>query len=65
MEDRILRLPEVLALTGLSRSTIYPRVEEGTFPKQINLGSRAVGWLDSDVQNWLCDRVSESRKEVA
>ena len=51
MEDRILRLPEVLALTGLSRSTIYLRVEEGTFPKQINLGSRAVGWLDSDVQN--------------
>ena len=65
MEDRILRLPEVLALTGLSRSTIYLRVEEGTFPNQINLGSRAVGWLDSDVQNWLCDRVSASRKEVA
>ena len=65
MEDRILRLPEVLALTGLSRSTIYLRVEEGTFPKQINLGLRAVGWLDSDVQNWLCDRVSASRKEVA
>ena len=65
MEDRILRLPAVMALTGLSRSTIYLRVEEGTFPKQINLGSRAVGWLDSDVQNWLCDRVSESRKEVA
>ena len=61
MEDRILRLPEVLALTGLSRSTIYLRVEEGMFPKQINLGLRAVGWLDSDVQNWLCDRVSASR----
>ena len=61
MENRILRLPEVLALTGLSLSTIYLRVEENTFPKQINLGSRAVGWLDSDVQNWLCDRVSASR----
>ena len=65
MEDRILRLPEVMALTDLSRSTMYLRVEEGTFPKQINLGSRAVGWLDSDVQNWLCDRFSASRKEVA
>ena len=61
MENRILRLSEVLALTGLSLSTIYLRVEESTFPKQINLGSRAVGWLDSDVQNWLCDRISASR----
>ena len=63
MEQYILRLPTVKAITGLSRSTIYLRMSEGTFPEKISLGSRAVGWLETEVQDWLDERISVSRKE--
>ena len=46
----ILRLPEVKRSTGLSRSTIYLRIAEGTFPKSVSLGGRAVGWLEAEIQ---------------
>ena len=52
MTDRILRRPEVEARTGLSRSTIYAQMAEGTFPKPKRLGKRAVGWTDSDIDDW-------------
>jgi len=60
----ILRLPKVKAITGLSRSTIYLRMSEGTFPKHISLGSRAVGWLKSEVNTWMEERINESRVNV-
>ena len=50
---KILRLPDVKESTGLSRSTIYLRIAEGSFPKPVNLGGRAVGWLELDIQHWL------------
>ena len=65
MEQHILRLPTVKAITGLSRSTIYLRMSEGSFPEKIRLGSRAVGWLETEVQDWLDERISVSRKENA
>jgi prophage regulatory protein len=49
----ILRRPEVEARTGLSRSTIYAWMKEGTFPKPVKLGARLVGWVDSDIQAWV------------
>ena len=61
MEQMILRLPKVKAITGLSRSTIYLRMSEGTFPQHISLGSRAVGWLRSEVTDWMEQRILESR----
>ena len=63
MEQHILRLPTVKAITGLSRSTIYLRMSEGSFPRQVNLGSRAVGWLSSEIQQWVDERISSSRLE--
>jgi prophage regulatory protein len=48
----ILRLPDVKRSTGLSRSTIYLRISQGTFPKPVSLGGRAVGWLQAEVQQW-------------
>ena len=57
----VLRLPDVKSQTGLSRSSIYQRIAEDNFPKQINLGGRAVGWLESDIQNWIKERLAESR----
>ncbi len=58
----ILRLPDVKRSTGLSRSTIYLRISQGTFPKPVNLGGRAVGWLEDEIQEWLQRRIEKSRK---
>ena len=52
----ILRLPQVKARTGLSRTSIYLRVKAGTFPAPISLGDRAVGWLDSNIDGWIAER---------
>ena len=61
MEHQIIRLKDVITLTGLSRSTIYLRMVQGKFPKKINLGSRAVGWISSEVNEWIDERIRESR----
>ena len=53
MTTCILRLPIVKARTGLSRSTIYLKISQGTFPKPVSLGARAVGWLENQVDEWL------------
>ena len=61
----ILRLPEVKKSTGLSRSTIYLRITQGTFPRAVSLGGRAVGWLEAEIQEWLERRIEASRKPAA
>lgn len=62
MTHKILRLPEVKEITGLSRSSIYLRIANSEFPKAISLGGRAVGWLESDIQDWLAERIEGSRE---
>ena len=57
--DRLLRLPEVLQLVGLSKSTIYHMIAQGEFPDQVRLGRRAVGWWESEIETW-----KESRPPV-
>ncbi len=57
----ILRFPDVKRSTGLSHSKIYLRIARGTFPKPVSLGARAVGWLEAEVQQWLEQRIKESR----
>lgn len=61
MTTAILRLPAVKMCTGLSRSTIYLKISEGSFPKPISLGSRAVGWIESEVMDWLEHQIEISR----
>ena len=58
---RFLRLPEVLERTGLSRSTIYLRLGAGRFPRPVPLGARAVGWIEAEVDEWVRERIAESR----
>jgi prophage regulatory protein len=65
MSHAILRLPAVKASTGLSRSTIYLRIMQGTFPKPVGLGGRAVGWLEAEIQEWLQRRIEVSRQTKA
>ena len=61
MSNIILRLPQVKARVGLSRSSIYLAVSQGTFPKPVKLGARAVGWLEDEIEAWLHDRIQGSR----
>lgn len=51
--DRILRLNAVLDRTGLSRSTLYRKVDQGTFPAQVRIAARCVGWRESAILEWL------------
>ncbi|WP_176470612.1 helix-turn-helix transcriptional regulator [Vibrio metoecus] len=58
---RLIRFREVLAMTGLSRSSMYRFIEENQFPAQVQLGGRAVAWVESEVQEWIQQRVTERR----
>jgi prophage regulatory protein len=51
--DRIMRLKQIIRITGLSRSTIYHYMGLGMFPQSIKLGLRSVGWLESDIRQWM------------
>lgn len=62
MTPTILRLPEVTARTGLPRSTIHLRMSEGTFPASIPLGVRSVGWVASEIDVWISQRIAQSRQ---
>jgi prophage regulatory protein len=56
--ERIIRLRTVLSRTGLSRSTIYRKIAEGTFPPQIKISVNGSGWHESDINRWIADPVS-------
>ena len=56
METRMLRVPEVLARTGLSRTTIWRRIRAGTFPAPIELGENSIGWPETEISAWLAER---------
>ncbi|UZW56936.1 AlpA family transcriptional regulator [Sphingobium sp. JS3065] len=51
--DRIIRLPEVLSRTGLKQSTVYRKIADGSFPKQIKLSRNCVGWRESQINDWI------------
>ena len=52
-ETRIVRLPEVMRLTGLSKTTIHRRYRAGTFPRPLRLGPQSIGWRREEVLAWL------------
>lgn len=60
--ESIIRLPQVKQRTGLSRSTIYALIKAGQIKAPISLGARAVGWLESDISEFIEDRIKASRK---
>lgn len=51
--DRIIRMNTVRARTGLSRSTIYRKMAEGTFPARLKISTNGTGWRDSDIDRWV------------
>jgi len=63
MVNKILRLPEVKEISGLSRSSIYLGMKNGTFPKSIQLGPRMIGWSAKSIENWINDKIQERIKD--
>lgn len=59
---KILRLPQVCEVTGLCRSMIYQMEADLRFPQRVKIGTRAVGWLEREVNAWLIRRIATSRK---
>ena len=62
MNQRLIRLPQVKAMVGLGRSSIYDKIKRGEFPKQIKLG-RSSGWVEAEVQTWISEQIQASRLE--
>lgn len=54
-QDRIVRIRTVLARSGLSRSTLYRKIEKGTFPKQVRINDYCRGWRESEINRWIAD----------
>lgn len=55
--ERIIRLKTVLARTGLSRTTVYRKIAEGTFPRQVKISVHGAGWYESAINRWIADPV--------
>ncbi len=62
-EISLWRLHTVMARTGLPRSTIYHKMGLDEFPQSINLGIRSVGWIAEEVEEWINDRIDDSRND--
>ncbi len=58
-KERFLRLADVMARTGLSRSAIYLGISQGNFPQNINISPRSVGWLESEIDAWMQARIDK------
>lgn len=61
--ERILRINTVLDRTGLSRATLYRKINDGTFPKQIKLSTRCAGWRESAINSWMCNPINYQASE--
>lgn len=61
--ERFIRMPVVKERTGLSVSTIYNHIKNGTFPKQVSIGPRSAAWLESEIDAWMETR-AKARKSA-
>ncbi len=63
---RFIKLPEVIQKTSRCKSSIYELISKGEFPKQVSVGGeKAIAWLEEDVDQWIDDRVAESKVQAA
>ena len=63
--NTIWRFPAVSKFTGLGHSSIYQKIADDEFPKPIKLGARAVGWISDEIEQWVQDRIDESRSDYS
>lgn len=64
LDISFLRLPDVIRMSGLSKSSLYALIRAGSFPAPVPLGLRIVGWVKSEVQQWAAERI-ENRRELS
>jgi prophage regulatory protein len=62
MVTKILRLPDVLQRCGLSRSSLYALMAENQFPKSVKISMRSVGWVESDLDDWVQARIKDAER---
>ena len=62
---QLLKMPEVRAKTGLSRSHLYALAQDGEFPKPLKLSERSSAWVESEVEGWIEDRITQRDQEAA
>ena len=65
MINRLIKLKEVISLTGLSRSHLYALAQQGIFPKPVKLTERSSAWVESEVLAWIEERIAQRNEEVA
>lgn len=65
MKTVLLKLKDVLATTGLSRSYVYALAQQGLFPKPVKLTERSSAWVESEVQDWIDTRIAQRDMELA
>ncbi|HDV8376473.1 TPA: AlpA family transcriptional regulator [Citrobacter freundii] len=63
IQERFLRLPEVIHQCGLSRSTLYDLIARNAFPAQVSLGGKNVAWLQSEITAWMAERVAHRNRK--
>lgn len=56
---KLMKLKAVMECTGLARSTVYKFIAEERFPKPVKLGARMVAWVESEIQDWIMEKISE------
>jgi len=60
---KLVRLPQVMAMTGLRKTKIYELNAEGAFPRRVRITAHSVGWVEAEVQAWLVHRIESSARE--
>lgn len=61
----LIKIKDVMKVTSLARPTIYKYIKNGTFPKPVSLGGRAVAWVDKEIEEWVAERIAERDEELA
>ncbi|HHQ6589359.1 TPA: helix-turn-helix transcriptional regulator [Serratia fonticola] len=65
MSQNLIRLTDVQRRTGYSKAWIYRLMSQGKFPTSVKIGTRAIAFVESEIDEWVNERIAESRKEVA
>ncbi|MGJ0579742.1 helix-turn-helix transcriptional regulator [Xenorhabdus bovienii] len=63
-KENLIRLPEVQRRTGYGKAWIYKLIADNKFPKQVKIGTRSIAFIESEIDGWIDQRISESRGEV-
>lgn len=64
MKNSLIRLHEVLNRTGYSKAWIYALMSKGDFPQSVKIGTRAIAFIESEIDDWVEQRIAESRNHV-